>query len=136
MIDNYVSKDKPLPKQHVVNKVNQRKKRTSREIWLTSQIGDFEMDQVILDLGSNANVLPKKTWEHMGKPRLWWSPIQLHMENQQKIIPMGCLHGVTIDIEGAKIVANFEVIEIVDDSNPYPTFLGIVWAFEMNEIIN
>ena len=47
------------------------------------------MDQVILDLGSDANVLPKQTWERMGKPTLQWSPIQLRMTNQQKILPMG-----------------------------------------------
>jgi len=38
------------------------------------------------------------------------------MVNQQKIIPMGNLHGITIDIEGVRAVANFEVIEIANDS--------------------
>ena len=33
-----------------------------REMHMTAQIGGYEMDQVILDLGSYANVLPKKTW--------------------------------------------------------------------------
>lgn len=37
---------------------------------LTVQIDAYEMDQVILDLGSDANVLPKQTWECMGKPAL------------------------------------------------------------------
>lgn len=54
------------------------------------QIGDYEMDQVNLDLGSDANVFLKQTWERMGRPMLQWSLIQLRMENQQKIIPMGC----------------------------------------------
>jgi len=49
---------------------------------LTAQIGDYEMDQVILDLGSDPNVLPKKGWERMGRPVLQWSPIQLSMVNQ------------------------------------------------------
>lgn len=31
---------------------------------------------------------------------------------------------------------NFEVIEIMDDSNPYLTLLGINWAIDMNGIIN
>ena len=72
----------------------------------------------------------------MGKPKLQWSPIQRCMVNQQKIIPMGHLHGVTVDIEGVRAVADIEFIEIVDDSNPYPTLLGIDWAFDMNAIIN
>jgi len=45
------------------------------------------------------------------------------MVNQQKILPMGRLQGVTVDIEGANVLADFEVIEIVDDNNPYPMLL-------------
>ena len=41
-----------------------------------------------------------------------------------------------IDIEGVNALANFEVIEIVDDSNPYPALLGIDWAIDMNGVIN
>jgi len=51
---------------------------------LTAKIGEYEMDQVILDLGSNVNVLPKPTWERMARPTLQWSPIQLRMTNQKK----------------------------------------------------
>ena len=52
---------------------------TGWEMSMTAQIGDYEMDQIILDLGSDANVLPTKNWEHMGRPMLQWSPIQLRM---------------------------------------------------------
>ena len=74
---------------------------------LTAQIGEYEMDQVILGMGSDVNVLPKKTWEWMGRLALQWSLIQLRMENQQKIIPMGWLQGVILDIEGASTLADF-----------------------------
>jgi len=33
-------------------------------------------------------------------------------------------------------VQNFKVIEIVDESNPYPALLEIDWATDMNRIIN
>lgn len=49
---------------------------------------------------------------------------------------MGCLYGVTVDIEGASALADFEVIEIVDYSNLYNVILGIDWAFDMDAIIN
>lgn len=58
------------------------------------------------------------------------------MANQQKIIPMGRLQGVTVDIEGANVVVNFEVTEILDNINPYPALLGINWATDMNGVIN
>jgi len=33
-------------------------------------------------------------------------------------------------------MADFEVIEIIDDSNPYLVLLGIDWAIDMNWVIN
>lgn len=41
-----------------------------------------------------------------------------------------------MDIEGASALADFEVIDIVDDTNPYPVLLGIDWATNMNMVIN
>jgi len=46
------------------------------------------------------------------------------------------LQGIIVDIEGACTLVDFEVIEIVDDNNPYPALLGIDWATDMNEVIN
>lgn len=40
-----------------------------------------EIKDVMLDLGSDVNILPKKSWEAMGKPKLVYSPIQLRMAN-------------------------------------------------------
>jgi hypothetical protein len=41
-----------------------------------------------------------------------------------------------VNIEGVKTKVDFEVIEIMDDSNPYPTLLGLDWAFENNVVLN
>lgn len=70
-----------LGEPRVVRKLGENTMRTGREMRLTAQIGEYEIDQVNLDLGSDANVLPKQTWEHMGRPTLQWSPIQLRMAN-------------------------------------------------------
>jgi hypothetical protein len=94
------------------------------------------VDNVILDLGSDVNVLPKKTWEMMGKPKLVWSPVQLRLMNQHKIVSIGRLTGVPVNIDGVHSVADFEVIEIMDDSQPYPTLMGLEWDFDNQEIIN
>ena len=103
---------------------------------LNAQIGAYDMTDVILDLGSDVNVLTKQTWEQMGKPTLAWSPIQLRLANQQKIIPLGRFLDLQIDIDGVSTFADFEVIEIIDDSNPYPALLGIEWAMENAAVIN
>ena len=41
-----------------------------------------------------------------------------------------------MDLDGVRSLADFEVIEIIDDSTLYPTLLGIDWAFENQAIIN
>ena len=65
----------PRPKK----KVNQvrRKFKTSHELRMTAQIGDYDMDYIILDLGSDVNILMRQTWESMGKTHLDRSPVQL-----------------------------------------------------------
>ena len=50
----------------LVRKIGKPKARRGCEMRLTTQIGEYEMDQLIMDLGSDANVLPKQTWERMG----------------------------------------------------------------------
>jgi hypothetical protein len=117
---------------HQVSKM----RRTNKELHLNAQIGDYDIDYVVLDLGSEVNVMTKKTWALMGKPRLIYSPIRLWMANQQAVSPFGRLEHVLMDNDGVITFVDFEVIEIVDDSCPYPTLLGIDWAFNNSTIVD
>lgn len=81
LIKKCVDKDNSPHGHYIVRNIDKHKRRTRCKMRLIAQIGDYEMDQLILDLGSNANVLPKQTWERMGRPTLQWSPIQLRMAN-------------------------------------------------------
>jgi hypothetical protein len=83
------------------------------------------MGDIILDLRSEVNILPKTTWKFMGEPTLGYSTVQLKIENQHRVLPIGRLKGVTIDLDGVRTKADFEVIEIVDGTTPYPTLLGL-----------
>jgi hypothetical protein len=65
---------------------------------MTSKLGGYGMDRVMLDLGPDVNILLKKSWELMGKPSLVWSPIQLWLENQYMIYPIGRLEKVEVNI--------------------------------------
>ena len=103
---------------------------------LTAQVGEFEMDEVILDLGSEVNFLTKQTWEQMGIPKLVRSPIHLRLANQQRVSTLGRLLQVPVDINGVRSSVDFEVIEIIGDSRPYPTLLGIDWAIGNMVIID
>jgi len=100
------------------------------------QIEEYDINNVILDLGSDVNMLPKKTWDIMGKQKLVWSPIQLRLENEYKIVPIGRLTRILMNIDGVQNVTYFEVIEIVDENQPYPVLMGLKWAFDNQAIIN
>jgi hypothetical protein len=94
------------------------------------------MDGIMLDLGSDVNILSKKYFEVMGKPKLVWSPIQLQLADQYKIYPIGWLEQVEVNIEGVKTKVDFKVIEIMDESDPYPPLLGIDQDFDKNVVLN
>ena len=51
-------------------------------------------------------------------------------------MPLGRFPSVLVDIDGFSTLEYFEVIEIIDDSNPYPAFLGIEWALNNDVVIN
>jgi hypothetical protein len=46
------------------------------------------------------------------------------------------LEHVPVDIDGVRTFADFEVIEIVDDSCSYPALLGIDWAFNNSTVVD
>ena len=66
-----------------------KKRRKNKELHLNAQIGEYDIDYVVLDLGSEVNVMTKQTWALMGKPKLIYSPIILRMDNQQDVNPFG-----------------------------------------------
>ena len=51
-------------------------------------------------------------------------------------MPLGRFPSVPVDIDGVSTLADFEVIEIIDDSNPYLGLLGIEWAIDNDVVIN
>ena len=70
-----------------VNHIGKRLK-IGHELRMNSHIGDYDMDYIIMDLGSDVNILTKHTWESIGKPRLAWSPVQMRLSNQSKVFPI------------------------------------------------
>ena len=61
----------------------------------------------------------------MGSPKLARSPIHMQLANQQRVSPLVPLPQVPVDIDGFHSFVDFEVIEIIGDSRPYPALLGI-----------
>jgi hypothetical protein len=84
--------------------------RTSKEFRLNANIENFNMGDIILDLGSEVNVLPKNTRQCMGDPTLGYSNVQLKLVNEHRVLPIGRLKGVTIYLDGVCTKEYFEVI--------------------------
>jgi hypothetical protein len=60
----------------------------------------------------------------------------MKLANQHRVLSIGRLKGATIDLDGLRTMEDFEVIEIVDGTTPYPSLLGLDWAFDNQDIIN
>ena len=60
----------------------------------------------------------------------------MRLADHAKVLPIGRLSQVLVDIEGLRTFADFEVINIVDDMNPYLVLLGIYYAIDNQTIIN
>jgi hypothetical protein len=71
----------------------------------------------------------------MGELTLGYSYVQLKLANQHRVLLIGRLKGLTVDLDGVHTKANFEMIEIVDGTTPYPTFFGLDRVFENKAII-
>ena len=74
------------------------------------------MNNIILDVGSDVNILPKKTWEQIRKPKMVWSPIHLRLENQYKVYPIGQMEDMELNTNGVKSKEDFKVIDITNDT--------------------
>lgn len=54
--------------------VQWNKKRTRMEFCVDAHISSFQNKDSMLDLGSDVNIFPRKTWEALGKTKLVFSP--------------------------------------------------------------
>jgi hypothetical protein len=92
---------------------------------MIAELGTYEMNNTMLDVGSDVNILLKMSWDFMGNTNMVWYPIQLNLSNQYRSYPIGILEQVEVNIDWVKNKVDFEVIETTDDLDPYLSLLGI-----------
>jgi hypothetical protein len=101
ILEKCSSKTEEKLEQKTANHLH-NKRRKNREFRLNANIGDFNMGDIILDQGSKVNVLPKKTWQCMGETTLGYSNVKLKLANKHRVLPIGRLKGVTVDLDGVR----------------------------------
>ena len=92
------------------------------------QIGDYEIDSFILDLGLEVSIITRKTWKNMGSLKLAWSLVRLRLDNQARVTPIGQVMHLAIEVKGMKTYVDFDFIEVVEGGSSYPRLMGIGWA--------
>ena len=74
-----------------------------------------------------------KAWEILG---FYGLLSQLRLAKELDIFLIGQLPWVPIEVEGLHTYANFEVTEILNYTDLYPTLLGIGWSIGNHAVIN
>ena len=65
-----------------------------------------------------------------------WSHIHLRLVNQLKVLPIGQLMQVPVEVEGLRTYAKFQVINFVNDTKPYLALFRIYLTIYNKTIIN
>jgi len=92
--------------------------------------------EVIIDFGSQVNILPRETWIRLGKLSLQPTMNFLKLADQRFIESIGTLKSVITYIMEILIRVNFEVINLVEGILSYLTLVGIPWGRNMRAMIS
>ena len=96
----YYKNFKKIPNKKSVLIIFIKRRNTRRDLHMNAQIGYYDMDFIRFELGSNVNIIPKQTWEIMGKPKVVWSLFQHQLVNQLKVLIVGQIPRVFVAVEG------------------------------------
>ena len=88
------------------------------------QINESLIPKVVLDFGSQVNILTKDTWEKLGRPQLVKSDYYLKLVDQGLIEPLGLCRNVETTIMGISTRTDFKVIEPREGRKSYPSLVS------------
>jgi hypothetical protein len=77
------------------------------------EIEGIMVNQVVVDFGSQVNILPQETWIRMGQPSLVHTMNYLKLFDQILIESIGILRNVDTQIMGISTSVDFKVIKLV-----------------------
>ena len=99
------------------------------------EIEGYHVRQVVLDFGSQVNIMTHDTWEQLGRPRLYESEIYLKLANQGLIELVRVWRNVDTTIKGISTKVDFEIIDPKEGSSSFPALVGRPWGRKMKASI-
>ena len=103
--------------------LNQKDKSDSDPL-VDLEIEGYHVQQVILDFGSQINIMTRNTWEQLCRPRLNESGIYLKLAYQGMIEPIGVWLNVDMTIKGITTKVDFKIIDPKEGSHTFPALVG------------
>ena len=100
------------------------------------EIEGYHIRQVVLDFGSQVNIMTHDTWEQMGRPRLYESGIYLKLADQGLIEPIGVWKNIDMTIKGISTKVDFKIIDRKEGSSSFPVLVGRTWGRKMKASIS
>ena len=100
------------------------------------EIEGYHIRQVVLDFGSQVNIMTCDTWEQMGRPRLYESGIYLKLDDQVLIEPIGVWKNVDTTIKGISTKVDFEIIDPKEGSSSFLALVDWPWVRKMKASIS
>ena len=113
-----------------------QKDKSDAEPLVDLEIEGYHFWQVVLDFGSQVNIMTQDTWEQLGRPWLYESGIYLKLADQGLIEPIGVWENVDTTIKGISTKVNFEIIDPREGSSAFPALVGRPWGRKMKALIS
>ena len=128
----YNIKNKPSMEKQTKNicSLNQKDKSDVDPL-VDLEIEGYHIRQVVLDFGSQVNIMTQDTWEQLGKPWLNESGIYLKLADQGMIEPIGVWHNVNTTIKGITTKVDFKIIDPKEGFISFPALVGWPWGRKM-----
>ena len=100
------------------------------------EIEGYHVQEVVLDFGSQVNIMTRHTWEQLGRPRLYELGIYLKLADQGLIEPIGVWKNVDTTIKGISTKVDFEIIDAKEGSSSFRVLVGRTWGRKMKASIS
>ena len=125
------------PKTKVSARVQlQRKKREIKAMEIEVMVVDKVVPNVLIDGGSELNILSEHTMRKLGLSLTGPSPFVANMTNQSPTVLVGMIKDCHLSTGGEKYIVTFHVIKMHDNKDIFPILLGRPWLKMTNVIVD